>query len=144
MSITGSTPGSSQILGGIGDIRRQNSDAVVSHYAIQPVFDIYSSTQDRDLGAIADSIQSVLDDTRQDLPPGATVNMRGPGGDYANAAFSGLFFGLAEAIVLIYLLIVVNFHSWTDPFVIVLGLPAALAGIAWTPFATHTRCLSRH
>ncbi len=137
LSITGSTPGSSQILGGISDIRRQNSDAVVSHYAIQPVFDIYSSTQDRDLGAIADSIQSVLDDTRQDLPPGATVNMRGQV-ETMNTAFSGLFFGLAEAIVLIYLLIVVNFHSWTDPFVIVMGLPAALAGIAWTLFATHT------
>jgi multidrug efflux pump subunit AcrB len=137
LSVTGSKPGSSQILGGISDIRRQNSDAVVSHYAIQPVFDIYSSIQDRDLGGVADSIRSVLDDTRQDLPPGATVNMRGQV-DTMNTAFSGLFFGLAEAIVLIYLLIVVNFHSWTDPFVIVMALPAALAGIAWTLFATHT------
>jgi multidrug efflux pump subunit AcrB len=137
LSITGSKPGSSQILGGISNIRRQNSDAVVSHYAIQPVYDIYSSTQGRDLGGIADSIQSVLDDTRQDLPPGATVNMRGQV-QTMNTAFSGLFFGLAEAIVLIYLLIVVNFHSWTDPFVIVMALPAALAGIAWTLFATHT------
>jgi multidrug efflux pump subunit AcrB len=137
LSITGSKPGSNQILGGISDIRRQNSDAVVSHYAIQPVYDIYSSTQDRDLGGIADSIQSVLDDTRQDLPAGATVNMRGQV-QTMNTAFSGLFFGLAEAIVLIYLLIVVNFHSWTDPIVIVMALPAALAGIAWTLFATHT------
>ncbi len=137
LSVTGSKPGSSQILGGISDIRRQNSDAVVSHYAIQPVYDIYSSIQDRDLGGVADSIRSVLDDTRQDLPPGATVNMRGQV-DTMNTAFSGLFFGLAEAIVLIYLLIVVNFHSWTDPFVIVMALPAALAGIAWTLFATHT------
>jgi multidrug efflux pump subunit AcrB len=109
----------------------------VSHYAIQPVFDIYASTQDRDLGSVASAIRSVLDDTQADLPPGATVNMRGQV-DTMNTAFSGLFFGLAEAIVLIYLLIVVNFHSWTDPFVIVMALPAALAGIAWTLFATHT------
>jgi len=137
LSVTGSKPGSSQILGGLSDIRRQNSDAVVSHYAIQPVFDIYASTQDRDLGGVASDIQSVLDDTRADLPPGSTVNMRGQV-DTMNSAFSGLFFGLAEAIVLIYLLVVVNFHSWTDPFVIVMALPAALAGIAWTLFATHT------
>jgi len=137
LAITGSKPGSSQILGGISDIRRQNSDAVVSHYAIQPVYDIYASIQDRDLGGVASSIQSVIDATRQDLPPGSTVNMRGQV-ETMNTAFFGLFFGLAEAIVLIYLLIVVNFHSWTDPFVIVMALPAALAGIAWTLFATHT------
>jgi multidrug efflux pump subunit AcrB len=137
LSITGSKPGSNQILGGISDIVRQNSDAVVSHYAIQPVYDVYASIQDRDLGGVADSIQSVLDDTHHDLPAGATVNIRGQV-DTMNTAFSGLFFGLAEAIVLIYLLIVVNFHSWTDPFVIVMALPAALAGIVWTLFATHT------
>jgi multidrug efflux pump subunit AcrB len=137
LSVTGSKPGSKQILGGISDIRRQNSDAVVSHYAIQPVYDVYAAIQDRDLGGVASSIQSVLDDTSRDLPPGATVTMRGQV-DTMNTAFSGLFFGLAEAIVLIYLLIVVNFHSWTDPFVIVMGLPAALAGIVWTLFATHT------
>jgi multidrug efflux pump subunit AcrB len=137
LAVTGSKPGSDQILGGLSDIRRQNSDAVVSHYAIQPVFDIYASTQDRDLGGVADSIRAVLSDTQHDLPPGATVNMRGQV-DTMNTAFSGLFFGLAEAVVLIYLLIVVNFHSWTDPFVIVMALPAALAGIAWTLFATHT------
>jgi multidrug efflux pump subunit AcrB len=109
----------------------------VSHYAIQPAFDVYASTQDRDLGGVSDSIQQLLDDTARDLPPGATVNIRGQV-QTMNAAFSGLFFGLAEAVVLIYLLIVVNFHSWTDPFVIVMALPAALAGIAWTLFATHT------
>jgi multidrug efflux pump subunit AcrB len=134
--ITGAK-GNSQLLGGMSDIRRQDSDAVVSHYAIQPTFDVYASIQDRDLGAVAGQIQQVLDDTARDLPPGATVNVRGQV-ETMNAAFSGLLFGLAEAIVLIYLLIVVNFHSWTDPFVIVLALPTALAGIAWTLFATHT------
>jgi multidrug efflux pump subunit AcrB len=135
--LTGSKPGNPQILGGLSDIRRQDTDAVVSHYAIQPVFDIYATTQDRDLGAVAGDIQKVLDDTSRDLPPGATVAIRGQV-QTMNTAFSGLFFGLVEAVVLIYLLIVVNFHSWSDPFVIVMALPAALAGIVWTLFATHT------
>ncbi len=135
--ITGSQPGNSQLLGGLSDIRRKDSDAVVSHYAIQPAFDVYATTQDRDLGGVANSIQQVLNDTQHDLPPGATVAIRGQV-ETMNTAFSGLFFGLAEAIVLIYLLVVVNFHSWSDPFVIVMALPAALAGIAWTLFATHT------
>jgi multidrug efflux pump subunit AcrB len=137
LPITGSGANSSQLLGGLSDIHRQNSDAVVSHYAIQPTFDVYATTQDRDLGGVAGDIQSVLTDTQRDLPPGATVTIRGQV-ETMNSAFSGLFFGLAEAIVLIYLLIVVNFHSWTDPFVIVMALPGALAGIAWTLFATHT------
>jgi multidrug efflux pump subunit AcrB len=135
--LTGSKPNNPQILGGLSDIRRQDTDAVVSHYAIQPVFDVYATTQDRDLGAVAGDIQKVLDDTSRDLPAGATVTIRGQV-QTMNTAFSGLFFGLVEAIVLIYLLIVVNFHSWSDPFVIVMALPAALAGIVWTLFATHT------
>jgi multidrug efflux pump subunit AcrB len=137
LPITGSTPGNSQLLGGLSDIHRQDSDAVVSHYAIQPTFDVYATTQGADLGSVSSAIRKILDDTQRDLPPGATVNVRGQV-ETMNAAFSGLFFGLAEAIVLIYLLIVVNFHSWSDPFVIVMALPGALAGIAWTLFATHT------
>ena len=133
--ITGGT--GNQILGGISEIHREDANAVVSHYAIQPAFDVYAATQDRDLGGVASSIQRVLDDTQHDLPPGATVTIRGQV-QTMNQAFSGLFFGLAEAVVLIYLLIVVNFHSWSDPFVIITALPAALAGIVWTLFATHT------
>ena len=79
----------------------------------------------------------MLNQTEHDLPPGATVTIRGQV-QTMNQAFSGLFFGLAEAVVLIYLLIVVNFHSWSDPFVIIIALPGALAGIVWTLFATHT------
>jgi multidrug efflux pump subunit AcrB len=135
LPITGS--GASQLLGAISDIHRKNGDALVSHYDLQHTFDVYASTQGRDLGAVSDAIQKVIDDTQRDLPPGATVAVRGQV-DTMHAAFSGLFFGLAEAIILIYLLIVVNFHSWVDPFVIVMALPGALAGIAWTLFATHT------
>ncbi|HEX4105790.1 MAG TPA: efflux RND transporter permease subunit [Rhizomicrobium sp.] len=137
LPITGAKPGNAQLLGGISDIHREVSDAVVSHYAIQPAFDVYATTQGRDLGGVANAIQQVLDNTRHDLPPGATVTLRGQV-QTMNEAFSGLFFGLAEAIVLIYLLMVVNFHSWSDPFVIIMALPAALAGIAWTLFTTHT------
>ncbi len=128
---------SPQLLGGLSDIHREDSDAIVSHYAIQPVFDVYATTQDRDLGSVARAINSVLSETAGDLPPGATATIRGQV-KTMNSAFAGLFFGLAEAIVLIYLLIVVNFHSWSDPFVIVMALPGALAGIAWTLFATGT------
>jgi len=137
LPITSSTETTPQILGGISDIYREDTNAVVSHYAIQPAFDVYAATQDRDLGAVASSIQRVLNQTERDLPGGATVTIRGQV-QTMNQAFSGLFFGLAEAVVLIYLLIVVNFHSWSDPFVIITALPAALAGIVWTLFATHT------
>ncbi len=137
MPITSASETTPQMLGGISDIHREDTNAVVSHYAIQPAFDVYATTQGRDLGAVAGAIQRVLDDTQRDLPPGATVTIRGQV-QTMNQAFSGLFFGLAEAVVLIYLLIVVNFHSWSDPFVIITALPAALAGIVWTLFATHT------
>ena len=137
LPITGSNPGNPQLLGGLSSIKRQATAAVVSHYAIQPAFDIYAANQDRDLGAVAGDIQHVLDRTSGDMPAGVSVTVRGQV-DTMNQAFSGLFFGLAEAIVLIYLLIVVNFHSWSDPFVIIMALPGALAGIVWTLFATHT------
>jgi len=135
--ITGTNSKQMQILGGLSTFERGVGDAVVSHYAIQPAFDIYAATQGRDLGSVADAIQGIIKVTSIDLPPGATVNIRGQV-ETMNSAFSGLISGLAAAIVLIYLLIVVTFHSWLDPLVIVMALPAALAGIAWTLFATNT------
>ncbi len=126
-----------QVLGGISAIGRSNTFSVVSHYNIQPVTDIYATPQGRDLGAVSADIFAILDGLKKDQPKGVTVEMRG---QYAtmNAAFSGLGFGLLGAIVLIYLLIVVNFQSWVDPFVIITALPAALAGIVWMLFATGT------
>jgi len=109
----------------------------VTHYAIEPAFDVYAATQDRDLGAVAGDIQHVLKTTAGDLPKGATVTLRGQV-TTMNAAFSGLIYGLLAAVVLIYLLIVVNFQSWRDPFVIITALPAALAGIVWMLFMTGT------
>ncbi|HEX4182621.1 MAG TPA: efflux RND transporter permease subunit, partial [Caulobacteraceae bacterium] len=137
LPITAGKPGDMQILGGLGSISRQESDAVVTHYAIEPSYDIYATTQDRDLGAVARDIQKLIKQTAGQRPKGAAVTLRGQI-TTMNEAFGGLSFGLIGAIVLIYLLIVVNFQSWLDPFVIITALPAALAGIVWMLFATHT------
>jgi multidrug efflux pump subunit AcrB len=125
------------MLGGIAAINRSASSAVVSQYDIQTMVQIYATPQGRDLGAVAKDIQKVIDDTAKDLPRGSRVVLLGQV-QTMNSAFAGLLFGLLGAIVLIYLLIVVNFQSWSDPFVIVSALPAALAGIVWMLFATHT------
>ncbi len=138
LPVTGSTPAAGlQVLGGLAKISREQSSAVVSHYDIQPVVDLFATTQDRDLGGVSHDIQALIKASAKDLPKGATVHLRGQV-TTMNAAFSGLGFGLLGAIVLIYLLIVVNFQSWLDPFVIITALPAALAGIVWMLFATHT------
>jgi CzcA family heavy metal efflux pump len=128
---------STTVLGGIAKISRGNASAVVSQYDIQPMVEIYATTQGRDLGGIASEIQKIIDSSAKDKPKGTTVALLGQV-KTMNSAFSGLLFGLLGAIVLIYFLIVVNFQSWSDPFVIITALPAALAGIAWMLFATHT------
>ncbi|MFP3569639.1 efflux RND transporter permease subunit [Paraburkholderia sp. SIMBA_030] len=129
--------GRSQLLGGVASITRGVGDAVVSHYNIEPLFDIFATTQGRDLGAVAADIDDVVRATSKDLPKGSTVTLRGQV-QTMDSAFTGLLLGLAGAIALIYLLIVVNFHSWGDAFVIVSALPAALAGIVWMLFITRT------
>jgi CzcA family heavy metal efflux pump len=127
----------SQVLGGLGTITRTSAPALVSHYDISPVTDIYATTAGRDLGAVAGDIRQVLDELKSQAPKGATVTMRGQY-ETMNTAFSGLGWGLLGAIVLIYLLIVVNFQSWLDPFVIITALPGAIAGIIWMLFVTDT------
>jgi multidrug efflux pump subunit AcrB len=125
------------VLGGIADIRRTHSDAVVSQYDIAPMVEIYATTQGRDLGAVSADIQKIIARNDKDKPKGSIVALVGQTATM-NSAYSGLLFGLLGAIVLVYLLIVVNFQSWSDPFVIITALPAALAGIIWMLFATHT------
>jgi multidrug efflux pump subunit AcrB len=137
ISITNSGGSESQILGGLSDIHRESVPAVVTHYAIEPAYDLFATIQDRDLGAVTGDISKIVKATAKDLPKGATVTLRGQV-ITMNAAFSGLLFGLLAAVVLIYLIVVVNFQSWLDPFVIITALPAALAGIVWILFATHT------
>ena len=127
----------SRFIGGVASIKRGVSDAVVSHYAVQPVVDIFATNNERDLGAVSADIQKILDDTQKDVPRGSSVVIRGAT-QTMTYAYSQLFIGIALAVVLIYLLIVVNFQSWMDPFVIVTALPAALAGIVWMLFITRT------
>ena len=127
----------SPILGGIADITRTTSSAVVSQYDIQSLIQIYATPQGRDLGAVAADVRTIIADTARDVPKGSSVVLLGQV-QTMNSAFSGLLFGLLAAVVLIYLLIVVNFQSWSDPFVIITALPAALAGIVWMLFTTQT------
>jgi multidrug efflux pump subunit AcrB len=125
------------VLGGIADIRRTYSDAVVSQYDIAPMVEIYATTQGRDLGAVSADIQKIVAQNDKDKPKGSIVALVGQTATM-NSAYSGLLFGLLGAIVLVYFVVVINFQSWTDPFVIITALPAAIAGIVWMLFATHT------
>ncbi len=139
LPINGATTnaGATPVLGGMADFKRRNGSAVVSQYDIQSMIQINATTQDRDLGAVANDIRQLVADTASQVPKGSTVVLVGQVRTM-DSAFSGLMFGLLGAIVLIYFLIVINFQSWRDPFVIITGLPAALAGIVWMLFATHT------
>ncbi|MEZ0271666.1 MAG: efflux RND transporter permease subunit, partial [Methylophilaceae bacterium] len=128
---------SPQTLGALATFQRGTANAVVSQYDIQSMVQIHASTQDRELGAVSADIRKILDESAGQVPKGAKVEMLGQVKTMTDS-FSGLLFGLIGAIVLIYLLIVVNFQSWSDPFVIIMALPAALAGIVWMLFATYT------
>ncbi len=132
-----SSRGADQILGAVTNVERDTTDAVITHYSIAPAFDIYATPQDRDLGGVSRDINKILRDNVKSLPKGAVIHIRGQV-DTMNQAYAGLIFGLVGAVVLIYLIIVVNFQSWLDPFVIITALPAALAGIVWMLFATGT------
>jgi multidrug efflux pump subunit AcrB len=126
-----------QQLANLGTISRGVGMATVSHYDSQTMIDIYGSTQGRDLGGVAREINSIVDKNRSRLPRGSQIFARGQI-DTMRTSFAGLLAGLGFAILLIYLLIVVNFQSWLDPFIIISALPAALAGIVWMLFVTHT------
>ncbi len=129
--------GAPQILGAIADIDRGVGPASVSHYNAQPLIDVFAAVQDRDLGGVGKEIDKIIKDTAKDVPQGARVSARGQMMTM-NDSFNGLFLGLIGAIVLVYFLIVVNFQSWTDPFIIITALPGAIAGIVWMLFVTHT------
>lgn len=127
-----------QVLGGIADIRRDTANAVVSQYDLQNLVQVYASVQGRDLGSVAADVRAIVAELApQQSPKIRAVKVQGQV-KTMESAFSGLLSGLLGAIVLIYLLIVVNFQSWSDPFVIITALPAALAGIVWMLFATNT------
>jgi multidrug efflux pump subunit AcrB len=135
--ITSSNGGRPQILGAVASLSREAHAAVVSHYNINPVIDIFGSVQRRDLGGVARDIDAIIADARKTLPRGSEMIVRGQV-ETMQSSFVGLVAGLALAIILVYLLIVVNFQSWLDPFIIISALPAALAGIVWILFVTST------
>jgi multidrug efflux pump subunit AcrB len=127
----------SDILSSLASFSRSSEMAVVSHYNVEPAIDIYGAVDGRDLGSVARDIQPIIDRSRKDLPRGSEVNILGQI-KTMNSSFIGLLAGLGLSIILVYFLIVVNFQSWLDPFIILMALPAALAGIVWFLFITHT------
>jgi multidrug efflux pump subunit AcrB len=136
--ITGTDPNAPpSLMASLVSTQRGVGMAVVSDYNVAPVIDIFGSVAGRDLGGVAGDINKIIDATRQQLPRGSRVVVRGQI-QTMRASYIGLLSGLAFSIVLVYLLIVVNFQSWLDPFIMISALPAALAGIAWFLFITHT------
>ncbi|MGU7768952.1 efflux RND transporter permease subunit [Burkholderia sp. MR1-5-21] len=126
-----------QLLGNLVQMRTVSEPAVFTHYNIRPAIDLYVSVEGRDLGSVADEIGKIVSDARATLPRGTALTMRGQI-ETMRTSYIGLGAGVAMAIVLVYLLIVVNFQSWLDPLIIISAMPAALAGIAWMLFITGT------
>ena len=139
MSLPIAAPGAPapQVLGNLATIAPSVTPAVISHYNIQPVMDVYASVQGRDLGGVARETRKIVAEFQKKLPRGSQIVMRGQV-ETMTSSFIGLGIGLIMSIVLVYLLIVVNFQSWLDPFIIITALPGALAGIVWMLLLTHT------
>ena len=126
-----------QLLTNLADFHRIGTPSVVSHFNVQPVFDIYAACQGRDLGAVSRDIRKILDNVRPNLPHGSFVNIAGQV-QSMRSAFAALIGGLIFALILVYLLLVVNFQSWTDPLIILMAIPGAFSGILWSLFVTQT------
>jgi multidrug efflux pump subunit AcrB len=135
--ITTGNGGSQQLLASLATVSRGVGPAVVSHYNGRPVIDIYGSVDGTDLGTVATAVRGIVDASRPELPRGSDLTIRGQM-ETMRTSFNGLAFGMIGAVVLIYLLIVVNFQSWLDPLIIISALPAALAGMVWMLFVTGT------
>src|SRR5580698_3862972 len=135
--VTGVSGAPSQILGNLASIQRGTEVATVSHYDVQPVIDVYGAVENTDLQSVAKQIDQIVANNKSTLPRGTQVIVRGQI-QTMRESFVGLIGGLFFSIVLVYLLIVVNFQSWLDPFIIIAALPAALCGIVWFLFITHT------
>ena len=126
-----------QLLGNLADLGRGFEAANINHYNVQPVYNVYANVQGRDLGAVAADVQKIVDAARAELPRGSSIVIRGQV-ESMNSSFLGLAAGLVFAVLLVYLLMVVNFQSWLDPFIILTALPGVVAGILWMLFATGT------
>ena len=129
--------GPPQILGNVATVERTTAPTVVSHFNVQPVFDVLTGVDRSDLGSVSDGVKKLLPEFEKKLPRGSFITMRGQARSM-DASFLGLGLGVLGAIVLVYLLLVVNFQSWLDPFIIIMALPGALCGIVWILFLTRT------
>jgi multidrug efflux pump subunit AcrB len=127
----------SQLLRNVASVSRQNTPVIISHFNVQPVYDVYADVQGTDLGSIATGVDRIVKTVKPTLPRGTTIVSRGQV-QSMRQSFAGILSGLAFAILLVYFLMVVNFQSWADPLIIIMALPGALAGILWALFATHT------
>jgi multidrug efflux pump subunit AcrB len=130
-------PSGAQLFENLTTMSRMQEPAVASHYNVQPVIDIYGSVQGTDLGRVASQVTKITDEARKHLPTGSHLVIRGQVSTM-RSSFTGLYIGLAFAIALVYFLLVVNFQSWSEAFIIITALPGALAGICWILFLTHT------
>ena len=135
--ITPSGTRAPQILSNVAAISRGETMAVVNHWNVQPVFDIYANVQDRDLGSVATQIDKIVEDAKKKLPRGTIIDLRGQV-ETMRSSFLGLATGLVLAVALVYFLMVVNFQSWLDPFIILMALPGAFSGIIWMLYITQT------
>jgi multidrug efflux pump subunit AcrB len=135
--ISGAAMAQPQLLGALAHISESRGEGVVSHYDVRPTMDLYATVQGRDLGAVAHDIDSILKSESAGLPAGSAITVRGQV-ETMKSSYVGLLAGIGGAVVLIYLLLVIDFQSWRDPFIVVCALPAALAGIAWILFITGT------
>ena len=129
--------GRTQLLSNLAEFSRGTSAALVSHYNVQPVFDVFANVQQRDLGGVAGDVEKIVQEVTPKLPRGMFIDVRGQV-ETMNTSFTRLGLGMIFAVLLVYLLMVVNFQSWLDPFIILMAIPGALAGILWMLFATQT------
>jgi multidrug efflux pump subunit AcrB len=132
-----SAGGGTQLLSNIGGVSRTEGPVNLTHYNVARTYDVQCSVDGTDLGSVASAVREILDELRPGLPRGVSVNLKGQA-ESMDTSFRGLAFGLIFAVVLVYLLMVVNFQSWLDPFIILMALPGALAGISWMLFLSHT------
>jgi multidrug efflux pump subunit AcrB len=135
--LPGASGSNTEILADVASVSRGHEMGLITHYNIRRVIDVYGAVQDRDLGAVSRDVQKIVDNNRKQLPRGTFITIRGQVRTM-ESSYAGLLSGLALAVVLVYMLIVVNFQSWLDPFIIITALPAALTGIVLCLFLTHT------
>ena len=126
-----------QILGAVASIKRIGVPLVASHYNVQPMLNILAGVDGRDMGAVSADLNRIIKETAKDLPEGSQIFVRGQIATQ-QSTFKTLYFGLLFSVILVYMIMVINFQSWLDPFIIITALPAAIAGIAWMLFLTHT------